>query len=106
MTRADKAGRRNANLKAALGELAATAAHTDTFLGERFRLNVKRRGRLMALVAIARPIQIIIWHLPADRRSPPRPRTRPDYHRRSIRSERKRRNPIAEPAAMTSGSSS
>jgi hypothetical protein len=36
------------------------------FLGERCRRLVKRRGKLKALVAIARSILVIVWHLLAD----------------------------------------
>jgi hypothetical protein len=50
-----------------LGEAAAAAARTDTFLGERYRRIVKRRGKLKAQVAIARTILVIIWHLLTDR---------------------------------------
>ena len=57
---------RHPYLKGALGEAAAAAAKTDTFLGERHRRIVKRRGKLKALVAVARSILIIIWHLPTD----------------------------------------
>ena len=39
---------------------------TDTFLGERYRRLVKRRGKLKALVAVARSILVIVWHLLAD----------------------------------------
>ncbi|MFF3664929.1 hypothetical protein [Microtetraspora malaysiensis] len=42
------------------------AARTDSFLGERYRRIVKRRGKLKALVAVARSILVIIWHLLAD----------------------------------------
>ena len=49
--------------KAILGEAAAAAARTDTFPGERYRRIVRRRGKLKALVAIARTILVIIWHL-------------------------------------------
>ena len=48
------------------GEAAAAAAKTDTFLGERYRRLVKRRGKLKALVAVARSILVIVWHLLAD----------------------------------------
>jgi transposase len=61
--RAGKAGKGNPYLKGALGEMAAAAAKTDTFLGERYRRLVKRRGKLKALVAVARSILVIIWHL-------------------------------------------
>jgi transposase len=65
-TRAGKIGKGNPYLKGVLGEAAAAAAKTDTFLGERYRRLVKRRGKLKALVAVARSILIIIWHLLAD----------------------------------------
>ena len=64
--RSGKTGRGNPYLKGGLGEAATAAAKTDTFLGERYRRIVKRRGKLKALVAIARSILVIIWHLLAD----------------------------------------
>jgi transposase len=45
---------------------AATAAKTDTFLGERYRRLVRRMGKGKALVAAARPILVVVWHLLAD----------------------------------------
>jgi transposase len=66
-SRAGRTGKGNPYLKGMLGEAAAAAAKTDTFLGERYRRIVKRRGKLKALVAIARTILVIIWHLLADR---------------------------------------
>ena len=59
-------GNGNPYLKGVLGEAAAAAAKTDTFLGERYRRLVKRRGKLKALVAVARSILVIVWHLLAD----------------------------------------
>jgi len=59
-------GKGNRYLKGVLGEAAAAAARTDTFLGERYRRLVKRRGKLKALVAVARSILVIVWHLLAD----------------------------------------
>ena len=53
-------------MKSILGEAAASAANTDTFLGERYRRLVKRHGKLKALVAVARSILVIVWHLLAD----------------------------------------
>ena len=82
VTRSGKTGRGNPYLKGALGEAAAAAAKTDTFLGERYRRIVKRRGKLKALVAVARAILVIIWHLLAN----PEARFRdlgPDYHARA-----------------------
>jgi transposase len=64
--RAGKTGKGNPYLKGVLGEAAAAAAKTNTFLGERYRRIVKRRGKLKALVAVARSILIIVWHLLAD----------------------------------------
>src|ERR671911_336271 len=67
VARLDEApGRGNPYLRGVLGEAAAAAAKTDTFLGERYRRLVKRRGKLKALVAVARSILVIVWHLLAD----------------------------------------
>jgi transposase len=62
---AGRTGKGNPCLKAVLGE--AAAARTDTFLGERYRRIARRRGNLRALVAIARTILVIIWHLLTSR---------------------------------------
>lgn len=59
-------GKGNPYLKGVLGEAAAVAARTDSFLGERYRRLVKRRGKLKALVAVARSILVIVWNLLAD----------------------------------------
>ena len=64
--RSGPTGKGNPYLKGVLGEAAAAAARTDTFLGERYRRIVKRRGKLKALVAVARSILVIVWHLLAD----------------------------------------
>ena len=99
VTRGGKTGKGNPYLKGALGEAAAAAAKTDTFLGERYRRIVKRRGKLKALVAVARSILVIIWHLLTD------PFARfcdlgPDYHNSLINTERRIRNHIAQLTAM------
>jgi transposase len=65
-SRGGKTGKGNPYLKGVLGQVAAAAAKTDTFLGERYRRLVKRIGKLKALVAIARSILVIIWHLLSD----------------------------------------
>jgi transposase len=82
-----------------LGEAAAAAAKTDTFLGERYRRLVKRRGKLKALVAIARSILVIVWHLLAD------PTVRlhdlgADYHTRRIDKDRKTRSHVRQLQAL------
>src|SRR5204862_5745940 len=64
--RSGKAGKGNPYLKGVLGEAATAAAKTNTFLGERYRRIVKRRGKLKALVAVARSILVIVWHLLTD----------------------------------------
>jgi transposase len=65
-SRGGRTGKGNPYLKGILGEAAAAAAKTDTFLGERYRRLVKRAGKLKALVAVARSILVIIWQLLAD----------------------------------------
>ena len=64
--RSGPAGDGNPYLKGVLGEAAASAARTATFLGERYRRIARRRGKLRALVAVARSILVIVWHLLSD----------------------------------------
>ena len=97
--RAGRTGKGNPYLKGVLGEVAAAAAKTSTFLGERYRRLVKRRGKLKALVAVARSILVIAWQLLSD------PTARfhdlgPDYHTSRVVTERKIRNHIAHLTAM------
>ena len=77
-----------------LGEAVAAAAKTNTFLGERYRRLVKRRGKLKALVAVARSILVIVGHLLSD------PiahflRSGPDYHTHRIDTTRKIQNHVS-----------
>jgi transposase len=97
--RGGKTGKGNPYLKGVLGEAAAVASRTDTFLGERYRRIVKRRGKLKALVAVARSILVIIWHLLAD------PTARfhdlgADYYTSRVVTQRKLRGHIAQLAAL------
>ena len=97
--RSGRTGKGNPYLKGVLGEIAAAAAKTDTFLGERYRRIVKRRGKLKALVAVARTILVIIWHLLAD------PAARYDdlgagYYASRIDTDRKIRNHIRQLEAL------
>lgn len=62
-TKVGRTGKGNRYLKGVLGEVATAAAKTDTFLGERYRRLVRRRGKQRALVAVARSILVIVWHL-------------------------------------------
>jgi hypothetical protein len=97
--RSGKAGKGNPYLKGALGEAATAAAKTNTFLGERYRRIVKRRGKLKALVAVARSILVTIWNLLHD------PTARfhdlgADYHATRVNTERRTRNHVAQLAAL------
>lgn len=99
VTRGGKTGKGNPYLKGALGQAAAAAARTDTFLGQRYRRIVKRRGKLKALVAVARSILVIVWQLLAN------PLARfhdlgSDYHASRIDVERRMRNHIAQLTAL------
>jgi transposase len=53
-------------LRGSLGQAATAAAHTQTFLGERYHRIARRRGKAKAQVAVARSILVIIWHLLAN----------------------------------------
>jgi hypothetical protein len=68
-------------------------------LGQRYRRLVKRRGKLKALVAVARSILVILWHLLAD------PTARfhdlgPDYHTTRIDKHKKARSHIQQLNAL------
>ena len=65
--RSGHTGKGNPYLRGVLGEAAAAAARTGTFPGERYRRLARRRGKLKALVAVARSILVIVWHLLTDR---------------------------------------
>jgi transposase len=66
-TRGGKTGKGDPYLKGVLGSAVASAGRTDTFLGQRYRRLARRRGKLKALVAVARSILVIAWHLLSDR---------------------------------------
>ncbi len=57
----------NTYLRGYLGQAAAGAAGTATFLGERHARIARRRGKAKAQVAVARTILVITWHLLNDR---------------------------------------
>ncbi|WP_440102834.1 transposase [Streptosporangium sp. H16] len=94
-----RTGKGNLYLKGVLGQAAAVASRTDSFLGERYRRIVKRRGKLKALVAVARSILVIIWHLLAD------PATRyfdlgADYHANRVDKDKKIRTHVRQLEAL------
>ena len=97
--RAGTTGKGNPYLKGVLGEAAAAAAKTDTFLGERYRRLVRRIGKGKALVAIARSILVIVWHLLAD------PTARfhdlgPGFYDTHSNTDRSRRNHVRQLEAL------
>jgi transposase len=92
-------GHGNAYLAAILGNAAAGAAKTDTFLGERYRRIARRRGSKRAIVALGRSILVITWHLLSD------PTTRfhdlgPGFYADRIDPERRKRNHIRQLEAL------
>ena len=88
-SKAATTGRGNPWLGGTLGEAAAGAARTKTFLAARYKRIVKRRGKKRALVAIGNSLLTITWHLLSD------PAARftdlgPDWHDRIAPLRRKR----------------
>jgi transposase len=64
--KAASTGKGNPWLAATIGEAVAALARTDTFLGERYRRLVRRRGKKRAIVAVGNSMLTIIWHLLSD----------------------------------------
>ena len=98
-TRSGKTGKGNPHLKSVLGEVAASAGRTNTFLGARYRRLARRIGKLKALVAVARSILVIVWHLLTD----PTSRYRdlgPQFFDNRIRPERRKINHIRQLEAL------
>jgi transposase len=92
-------GHGNSYLARILGNAAAAAAKTDTFLGERYRRIARRRGAKKANVAIGRSILVIIWHLLSD------PGARfydlgPDFYASRTDPDRRRRNHVRQLEAL------
>ncbi len=92
-------GHGNAYLAAILGNAAAGAAKTDTFLGAKYRRIARRRGSKRAIVAVGRSILVIAWHLLSD------PDARfhdlgPGYYAERINSERRKQNHIRQLEAL------
>jgi transposase len=92
-------GHGNAYLASVLGNSAAGAAKTDTFLGDKYRRIARRRGSKRAIVAAGRSILVIAWHLLSD------PDARfedlgPGYYAERIDSERRKQNHIRQLEAL------
>ena len=82
-----------------LGEAAAAAGRTDTFLGERYRRIARRRGAKRAIVAVGRSVLVIVWHLLSD------PTLRfqdlgAGFYDTRIGPERAKRNHVRQPEAL------
>jgi len=92
-------GHGNPYLARVLGEAAAAAGKTNTFLGQRYRRIARRRGAKKAIVAVGRSILIIIWHLLSD------PDARfhdlgPGFYDTRIDADRRKRNHIRQLEAL------
>ena len=92
-------GHGNAYLASVLGNAAAAAGKTDTFLGQKYRRIARRRGSKRAIVALGRSILVIAWHLLSA------PETRfydlgPGYHAARTDPERRKRTHIRELEAL------
>jgi transposase len=92
-------GHGNAYLASVLGNSAAGAAKTSTFLGDKYRRIARRRGSKRAIVAVGRSILVIAWHLLSD------PDARfhdlgPGYYAERIDSERRKQNHIRQLEAL------
>ena len=93
-------GKGNPWLAGTLGEIVASSARTDTFLGERYRRLVRRRGKKRAIVAVGNSILTIIWHLLSN------PETRyhdlgADYHQSLLDKGRRQRDLIRQLEHLT-----
>jgi transposase len=93
-SKAAATGKGNPWLGGTIGESAAAAARTSTFLASRYRRIVKRRGKKRALVAVGNSILTVAWYLLSD------PDARytdlgPDWHDR-LAPRRRKRQLIAE----------
>jgi transposase len=65
-SKAATTGQGNPWLGGTLGEAAAGAARTKTFLASRYRRIARRRGNKRALVAVGNSLLTVIWHLLSD----------------------------------------
>ncbi|HEX2313057.1 MAG TPA: transposase, partial [Thermomonospora sp.] len=82
-----------------LGQAAVNAGRTNTFLGQRYRRLVRRRGKKRAIVAVGRSILVIIWHLLSD------PDARyhdlgPDFYDTHTNAARTKRNHVRQLEAL------
>ena len=93
-------GKGNPWLAGTLGEVIAGLARTNTFLGERYRRLVRRRGKKRAIVAVGNSVLTIVWHLLAD----PNARYQdlgPGYHELRMNKNRRQRDLIRQLEHLT-----
>jgi transposase len=93
-------GKGNPWLAGTLGNIVATAARTDSFLGARYRRIAKRRGKQKAIVAVGNSVLVIVYHLLGD------PDARfgelgADHYDSHINKHRRARNLAAQLQALT-----
>jgi transposase len=93
-------GKGNPWLAAILGNIAASAVRTDSFLGARYRRIARRRGKQKAIVAVGNSVLVIVYHLLSD------PTARfhdlgAQHYQSRINKERQARNLAAHLQAVT-----
>lgn len=93
-------GRGDPWLAGALGEAAAGAARTRTFLGERYRRLARRRGKKKALVAVGNSLLTIVWHLLANPEAHYRD-LGPEFYETHINQRRRQRSLISQLERIT-----
>jgi transposase len=89
----------NTYLRGYLGQAAAGAAGTATFIGERHARIARRRGKAKAQVATARTILVIIWHLLNDRDARYHD-LGPDWHQQHTDKNRRTRQHVRQLEAL------
>lgn len=87
-------------LAGALGEAVAGAAHTRSFLGERYRRLARRRGKKKALVAVGNSMLTIIWHLLSDPQATYHD-LGPDFYETHVNQRRRERSLIGQLEQIT-----
>jgi transposase len=93
-------GKGNPWLAGTLGNIVATAARTDSFLGARYRRIARRRSKQKAMVAAGNSVLVIVYHLLSD------PQARftdlgAEHYNTRIDKQRKARNLAAQLQAVT-----
>jgi transposase len=93
-------GKGNPWLAGTLGNIVATAARTDSFLGARYRRIAKRRGKQKAMVAVGNSVLVIVYHLLSDPTAS-FVHLGGDHYQSRINQERRARNLASQLQAVT-----